>query len=415
VRSSAAWMLAVTRDLRLEHRHVDGRRRLARQQERGDGYGGEEDRGAGDPPRPQRPPAGQMDRVAAGAPEPRGLEIREDAGGRPAIPRLLAQAVGDDPFQNGGRVRPGFAQRRRLLVKDGVHHSRALAAEGLPAREHLVEHHAQRPEIGGGARALPLELLGRHVGGGPHRRPFLGEGLGVEPAGEAEVEQLHPSVRQHHDVFRLEVPVDDAGGVGGCERRGELASDGGRRGHGQAPVRLAGQELGQGRALVEGHGQKTLAFVLADLVDGADVRVVEGGGGLGLAAEADLVGRTHGAPVMEKLDRHLAAQLDVHGEVDHAHAAAAKGPEQPIVGDLPAREGLPGRGGSLRRDVEHRGAGGISGGGDGKRGAAGQTAAVELRVGSAAGGAKERLHQPASGRPARSPRAERWRASSFCR
>ncbi len=134
--------------------------------------------------------------------------------------------------------------------------------------------------------------------------------------------------------------MDDAGGVGGGERRGELAGDGGRRGHGKAPVRLAIQELGQGRALVERHGQKAHAFVLADLVDGADVRVVEGGGGLGLAAEADLVRGAHGAPMMKELDRHLAAQLDVRGEVDDSHAASAQGPEQPVVGDLPAGEGL---------------------------------------------------------------------------
>ena len=204
--------------------------------------------------------------------------------------------------------------------------------------------------------------------------------------------------------------MDDAGGVGGGERRGELAGDGGRRGHGQAPVRLAGQELGQGRPLVEGHGQEAHAFVLADLIDGADVRVVEGGGGLGLAAEADLVGGAHGAPVVEKLDRHLAAQLDVLGEVDDPHAAAAERPEQPVVGDLPARERLLRRGGSRQRTVEHRGAGG-----DGKLGAAGQAAAVELRVGPAAGGAEELFHQAPSGRPPRSSRAARWRASSFCR
>src|SRR5438132_658225 len=51
-----------------------------------------------------------------------------------------------------------------LLVEDGVHHPLSLAAEGLAAGEHLVEHHAQRPEVGGGARALPPA----------HRRTELG-------------------------------------------------------------------------------------------------------------------------------------------------------------------------------------------------------------------------------------------------
>ncbi len=174
---------------------------------------------------------------------------------------------------------------------------------------------------------------------------------------------------------------------------------------------VAGQELGQGRAVVEGHGQKTHAFVLADLVDGADVRMVEGGCGLGLAAEADLVGGARGAPVMEELDRHLAAQLDVLGEIDDAHAAAAERPEQPVMRRSAGPRQAP-RPAAARRAPGRRARGA---GGDGQRGAAGQAAAVELRVRPAAGGAEERLHQAPSGRPPRSSRAARWRASSFCR
>ncbi len=67
-----------------------------------------------------------------------------------------------------------------------------------------------------------------------------------------------------------------------------------------------------------------LAIVLADLVDGDDVRVVEPGDGLGLVAEpADLVvGGQRGGP--DHLQGDGAVQADLSGLVDDAHAAAAE-------------------------------------------------------------------------------------------
>ena len=44
-------------------------------------------------------------------------------------------------------------------------------------------------------------------------------------AGEAEVEDLYPSIFGEHDVFGLEVAVDDTGGVGGGEAVGHLRGD----------------------------------------------------------------------------------------------------------------------------------------------------------------------------------------------
>jgi hypothetical protein len=329
-------------DLGGKDRHVDRRRRLAGEQEDGKGEGGEEEDdprgGGGDPGAAAGPPEGEAQGPTAArpSPQPGGLELREDvAGGRPALPGLLDQAVGDDPLERGGRVRPRLAQRSRLLAEDRVDHPPLLAAERPPAGEHLVDHHPQRPEVGRRPRALAAQLLGGHVGGGADGDPLLGDGGGVHPAGEAEVEQLHPAVRQHHHVLRLEVAVHDAGRVRGGEGGGELAGDRGGVGDREAAVRRAGEELGEGGAVVVGHDEEARPLVLAGLVDGADVRMVEAGGGPRLAPEARRVGGACLAPLEEELDRHLPPQLDVRGEVDHPHAAAAERAQQPVVGDQP--------------------------------------------------------------------------------
>ena len=70
--------------------------------------------------------------------------------------------------------------RRRHFLALGAHRRQPLApiqtlAEGKLAREHLVEHHAQRPEIGAAVGRLAPGLLGRHVGHRSHHHPGLGE------------------------------------------------------------------------------------------------------------------------------------------------------------------------------------------------------------------------------------------------
>jgi hypothetical protein len=60
---------------------------------------------------------------------------------------------------------------------------------------------------------------------------------------------------------------------------------------------------------------------LADLVDGADIGVVERGGGAGLAQEAGPHVLAFQGLLGEDLQRHGAVEIDVLGPPDLAHTA----------------------------------------------------------------------------------------------
>ena len=79
------------------------------------------------------------------------------------------------------------------------------------------------------------------------------------------------------------------------------------------------------------HDDEGLAFVFADVVDRADVGVVEGRSGARLALEP-----LQGLMILcqflgQELERHEAAELGVLGLVDHAHAPATQLLQNAIV------------------------------------------------------------------------------------
>ena len=88
--------------------------------------------------------------------------------------RVLGEAAHDRLLE---RDRDGHAarQRGRPAAAVALLDLRGIAPERRRARQHLVEHHAQRVDVA--ARidvGAPLALLGRHVFGRPRRCLFLG-------------------------------------------------------------------------------------------------------------------------------------------------------------------------------------------------------------------------------------------------
>ena len=154
--------------------------------------------------------------------------------------------------------------------------------------------------------------------------------------GETEIEQLDLAVIRDHDVARFEIAMDDAG----CVRAGQGVGDGDRilqnLGRLQAAARDDMVERAAGDEL---HHDEVGAILAADVVNGDDVGMIQGGGGLGFLDEAqlavgvgDLVGR-------QNLDRDKAVQLRIAGLVDDAHTALAQLLDDLVVRNGPADHG----------------------------------------------------------------------------
>ena len=146
--------------------------------------------------------------------------------------------------------------------------------------------------------------------------------LGRGP-GQAEIEDLDAAARRlQPDVGRLDVAVNQAALVGRRQTFGDLPADAQRLGQGQRP--FAAQPRLQRLAQQQPHDEVGDAAILADLIDGDDVVVLDGGGSSGLAEKALAVGGPGGDARQHGLDRHGAQQDGVVALKHHAHAAGAE-------------------------------------------------------------------------------------------
>ncbi len=226
----------------------------------------------------------------------------------------------------GGTATPAGAGQRGglldVLVGDG---HRRVAGEGRPGGEHLVEHAAQRVQIAAGVHRPALGLLGREVGGGAHHRAGLGQvGLGApgDGLGDAEVGHLHLTAGRDQDVSRLDVAMHHPVAMGEAQRRGHVRGD--LRRSPRMQRTLGAHDLRQAAALDVLHDDEVGARLLAPVVDGHHVGVVEVGGGLGLAAEPLHEGGVLGVLGEEHLDGHGSVQQQVAGQVDVGHPPAGQ-------------------------------------------------------------------------------------------
>jgi hypothetical protein len=83
------------------------------------------------------------------------------------------------------------------------------------------------------------------------------------------------------------------------------------------------------------HNDEGLAVVFANLVNGADVRVIQSRGRPGFTLETFERLRTRGDVLRQKLECYEAAELEVLGLVNHAHAAPAE-----LIDNAVMRNGL---------------------------------------------------------------------------
>jgi hypothetical protein len=163
-----------------------------------------------------------------------------------------------------------------------------------------------------------LGLLRRHVGGRARHRP----GALGRRARDAEVHYDHPAGTGEHDVFGLDVAVDEACFVDRLEAREELRAD--RLRVGGVERRVLSELVEQGPAVDVLHGDQLATLDLDQVVDSADVWRRD------LARDADLLAqKLEPARVCkelgaEGLEGHLDPKFEIEGAPDLAHAAASE-------------------------------------------------------------------------------------------
>ena len=96
-------------------------------------------------------------------------------------------------------------------------------------------------------------------------------------------------------------------------------------------------------ALEQLHGDKRTAFEFSNIVNRADVRMIERGCSARFAAESLDRLRILGNVVGKEFQRNVSAEARVLGFVDHAHASAAQFFQDAVVGN-----GAANNGGSIR-------------------------------------------------------------------
>jgi hypothetical protein len=161
--------------------------------------------------------------------------------------------------------------------------------------------------------------------------------------GQPEVQHFGLASTGEKNVSGLEISMDDTAFVRYFESVRDLDGDfqdlivGERFTCDQVLQGLAGKAL---------HHDEGVAVGFVNLVNRADVGVVESGSGAGFSLES-LKGLIVPHQVgWEKLDSNIPAQAEIHGAVDHSHATAAEMFLNPVVGDdfanhkRPAREVL---------------------------------------------------------------------------
>ncbi len=218
---------------------------------------------------------------------PRGA--RQVAGGGVALAGLLGHGGADDGVERGGDGRVERARGGRRVAQVGVHlRQLGVARERDAAGERVEEDAAERVDVGARVGLLAADLLRRGEVGGADELARAGEAAGGRGVlGEPEVGEVRvllPLVGDQ-DVRRLDVAMDEPAPVRGVERGRDLPGDPHRALRRQPAVRAVDQRAQVG-ALDVAHRQVQHALVLARLVDGHDVRVVDRGRELRLRLEA---------------------------------------------------------------------------------------------------------------------------------
>jgi hypothetical protein len=154
--------------------------------------------------------------------------------------------------------------------------------------------------------------------------------VGERDFGETEVENFGVAALGDENVRGLNVAMDDAFGVRGIQSVRDIDGEGKEI---FGVERMAGDAVLERLAVEKFHGDEGLAVLLANVVNGADVRMIERGGGLGFALETGEGLRVARDVLREKFQRDETAEARVLGFVDDTHAATTEFFDDAVVRD----------------------------------------------------------------------------------
>jgi hypothetical protein len=173
---------------------------------------------------------------------------------------------------------------------------------------------------------------------------------------ETKVQNPGLTLTGHKDIRGLDVAVNDAVSMGGIQSLNDL--DGEVQQIGQLERRSSRfrstDAFAKRLTLQQLHGKERLAFVFAELVDRADVGMFESGCGASFPFETAETSRIFDGFFGQEFESNLAAEPEVFGTIDQAHAAAAQPFEYAVVRNGFARQGKA-DGIQLRVDGSHDG------------------------------------------------------------
>ncbi len=242
--------------------------------------------------------------------------------------RLPCQCLRKDGVECWVEIRLEFGRPRGLLRRHLVDQLQHVSLERPAAGQQLVKNHAQTVRIAFRSDWAEVEagLLRCHIGSRPQQCPICGRVFPIVlDASEAEVGQHWLTVLDpQHYVGRLEVPMDDPDAVNCGQCIGNLFDEGDSLT--AIDESLFFQTLCKSLTLDVGHDHERPPVFFADIVDWADVVVLNRRGGPGLAEEP-LSGlgllRCRTGKV-RYFDGHMAAQIGVLCFENRAHAALAE-------------------------------------------------------------------------------------------
>src|SRR6478609_1114993 len=193
----------------------------------------------------------------------------------------------------------------------------------LPGQD-FVEDDAKRKNVGPAVRSLLQQYFRRHIGGragkgasAVHGRTLVGT---RQVLGHAEVQYFDLALAAEHDVFRLDVTVNDAMPV----RRHQGFRTLNRDGEKLIQRQRLPQPLSQVLAFHIFQDQEYLALLLQHVIDSGYVSIAEAGSALRFFEEAVAIKRVSTQGGGQALEGNGALEFGVFGAVNLTHASFAE-------------------------------------------------------------------------------------------